>query len=161
MSSHSSVKSVKLDSPKVTTQYSGPTENRMGPASVEISLRWGDVDSYGHVNNCEIVRIIEEARMRWLMSTGAFDGETAVVAAHEIGYLRPLEYSLDPVSVEVWTSNIRRSSFEFNFRILDDSKQVSVKAVSRMVMFDLTKQESYLIRPPLRKHLDDFCGDRL
>ena len=158
MSSHSSV---KLHSPKLTTPLAGPTENRVGPASIEISLRWGDVDSYGHVNNCEIVRIIEEARMRWLMSTGAFEGETAVVAAHEIGYLRPLQYSLEPVSVEVWTSNVRRSSFEFNFMILDDAKQVSVKAVSRMVMFDLERQESYCIRPPLRKHLDDFCGDRL
>lgn len=152
---------VTLDSRKVTTQDPGPIENPTGPSSVEISLRWGDVDSYGHVNNCDIVRIIEEARMRWLMSTGAFDGETAVVAAHEIGYLRPLRYSLDPVSVEVWTSNIRRSSFEFNFRILDSSKQVSVKAVSRMVMFDLATQESYLIGPPLRKHLYDFCGARL
>lgn len=160
MSSHTSV---KLHSPKVTTHSSGPTpaKNRSGPASIEVSLRWGDVDSYGHVNNCEIVRIIEEARMRWLMSTGAFEGEAAVVAAHEIGYLRPLEYSLEPVSVEVWTSNIRRSSFEFNFMILDNARQVSVKAVSRMVMFDLERQESYLIRPPLRKYLDDFCGDRL
>lgn len=158
MSRHSSV---NLDSPKVTTQQSVPHRDGVGPASVEVSLRWGDVDSYGHVNNCEIVRIIEEARMRWLMSTGVFDGETAVVAAHEIGYLRPLQYSLEPVSVEVWTSNVRRSSFEFNFMILDHSKQVSVKAVSRMVMFDLATQESYLIRPPLRKYLDEFCGDRL
>ena len=128
---------------------------------VEIPLRWGDMDSYGHVNNCEVVRIIQEARMRWLMSSGVFDGETAVVAAHEIGYLRPLRYSLDPVNVEVWTSNVRRTSFEFNFRILNTSRQVSVKAVSRMVMFDLVKQESYPINPRLREHLDAACGDRL
>ena len=128
---------------------------------VEIPLRWGDMDSYGHVNNCEVVRIIEEARMRWLMSSGVFDGETAVVAAHEIRYLRPLRYSLDPVNVEVWTSNVRRTSFEFNFRILNTSRQVSVKAVSRMVMFDLVKQESYPINPRLREHLDAACGDRL
>ncbi|MCF3960695.1 acyl-CoA thioesterase [Streptomyces fuscigenes] len=131
------------------------------PSSVDVSLRWGDVDSYGHVNNCEIVRIIEEARMRWLMSAGVFEGETAVVASHEIGYLRPLHYSLEPVSVEVWTSNIKRSSFEFNFQILDASKRVSVKAVSRMVMFDLAKQESYLIGPALRDHLSGFAGERL
>ncbi|MFF9274400.1 acyl-CoA thioesterase [Streptomyces griseosporeus] len=131
------------------------------PMPVEVSLRWGDVDSYGHVNNCEIVRIIEEARMRWLMSSGVFDGETAVVAAHEIGYLRPLQYSLDPVDVEVWTSNVRRSSFEFNFRILNSDRQVSVKAVSRMVMFDLEKQESYAIGPRLRGFLTAACGERL
>jgi acyl-CoA thioester hydrolase len=128
---------------------------------VAISLRWGDMDSYGHVNNCEIVRIIEEARIRWLMCSGFFEGETAVVAAHEIGYLRPLQYTLDPVNVEVWTSNVRRSSFEFNFQILNSSRQVSVKAVSRMVMFDLVTQESYAIKPQLREHLNAACGDRL
>lgn len=145
----------------VTLERPEPAKQVSGPSSVEISLRWGDVDSYGHVNNCEIVRIIEEARMRWLMAGGAFEGETAVVAAHEIGYLRPLQYSLEPVRVEVWTSNVRRSSFEFNFRILDYAQQVSVKAVSRMVMFDLVTQESYRIGPQLRKHLDESCGDRL
>ncbi|MFC9537078.1 acyl-CoA thioesterase [Streptomyces sp. NPDC056975] len=131
------------------------------PSSVDVSLRWGDVDAYGHVNNCEIVRLLEEARMRWLMSTDAFDGETAVVAAHEIGYLRPLHYSLEPVRIEVWISNIRRSSFEFNFRIIDAAQEVSVKAVSRMVMFDLTAQEPYRINPALRAHLEQFSGDRL
>ncbi|WP_329120878.1 acyl-CoA thioesterase [Streptomyces sp. NBC_01465] len=119
------------------------------------------MDSYGHVNNCEIVRIIEEARMRWLMSSGVFDGETAVVAAHDIGYLRPLQYSLEPVPVEVWTSNVRRSSFEFNFQLLDASRRVSVKAVSRMVMFDLTTQESYRIGPEFRAYLEEFSGERL
>ncbi|WBO69368.1 acyl-CoA thioesterase [Streptomyces camelliae] len=119
------------------------------------------MDSYGHVNNCEVVRIIEEARMRWLMTSGVFDGETAVVAAHEIGYLRPLQYSLDPVNVEVWTSNVRRSSFEFNFRVLNNARQVSVKAVSRMVMFDLVKQEAYAMSPRLREHLAAASGERL
>ncbi|MGY0020179.1 acyl-CoA thioesterase [Streptomyces sp. cg35] len=131
------------------------------PSSVEVSLRWGDVDSYGHVNNCEIVRIIEEARIRWLMASGVFEGEAAVVASHDIGYLRPLRYSLEPIRVEVWTSNVRRSSFEFNFRLLDASKKVSVRAVSRMVMFDLSSQESCVIGPALRRHLEDSRRDRL
>ena len=99
--------STTLDGPEAAAREPGPIGDRTGPSSVEISLRWGDVDSYGHVNNCEVVRIIEEARMRWLMSTGAFDEETAVVAAHEIGYLRPLRYSLDPVRSEEHTSELQ------------------------------------------------------
>ncbi|WP_328537743.1 acyl-CoA thioesterase [Streptomyces sp. NBC_00344] len=158
MSIHSPVTLEALEIPR---QDPGRAERHEGPSSVAVSLRWGDVDSYGHVNNCEIVRIIEEARMRWLMPSGAFDGETAVVASHEIGYLRPLQYSLEPVDVEVWTSNVRRSSFEFNFRVLDSEKKVSVKAVSRMVMFDLEKQECYAIGPSLRKHLGDASRERL
>ncbi|MFD8597210.1 acyl-CoA thioesterase [Kitasatospora sp. NPDC059646] len=149
--------SVTLERP----ERSGSPLRGEGPSSVEIALRWGDVDSYGHVNNCEIVRIIEEARVRWLLAGGVFEGEAAVVASHEIGYLRPLRYSVEPVAVELWTSNIRRSSFEFNFRILDDRKRVSVKAVSRMVVFDLETQECRSIGPRLREHLDRAGGARL
>lgn len=31
--------------------------------TVQIHLRWGDMDAYGHVNNVQIVRLMEEARV--------------------------------------------------------------------------------------------------
>ncbi|WP_349361683.1 thioesterase family protein [Paenarthrobacter sp. PH39-S1] len=26
-------------------------------------MRWGDMDAYGHINNVEVIRILEEARI--------------------------------------------------------------------------------------------------
>jgi acyl-CoA thioester hydrolase len=28
-----------------------------------VPMRWGDMDAYGHINNVEILRILEEARI--------------------------------------------------------------------------------------------------
>ena len=31
-----------------------------------ISVRWGDMDSFKHVNNAQYLRYLEEARVQWL-----------------------------------------------------------------------------------------------
>ena len=31
---------------------------------IPIPLRWGDLDAYGHINNVEMLRLLEEARVR-------------------------------------------------------------------------------------------------
>ncbi|HNP15801.1 MAG TPA: thioesterase family protein, partial [Terrimesophilobacter sp.] len=33
---------------------------------IPIPLRWGDLDAYNHVNNVQMMRILEEARVRAL-----------------------------------------------------------------------------------------------
>ena len=30
---------------------------------IEIPVRWGDMDAYGHINNVQIVQLMEEARV--------------------------------------------------------------------------------------------------
>ncbi|HIZ99270.1 MAG TPA: thioesterase family protein, partial [Candidatus Janibacter merdipullorum] len=32
--------------------------------STDVVLRWGDMDAYGHVNNVQYHRLLEEARVR-------------------------------------------------------------------------------------------------
>ena len=31
--------------------------------SMPVALRWADLDAYGHVNNVEVLRLLEEARI--------------------------------------------------------------------------------------------------
>jgi acyl-CoA thioester hydrolase len=40
---------------------------------VPIKLRWSDLDAYGHVNNAEMLRLLEEARILafWVTDNGA------------------------------------------------------------------------------------------
>ena len=44
---------------------------------VPIHLRWADLDAYNHVNNVEVVRLLEEARVRafWLTEPGGGDAD--------------------------------------------------------------------------------------
>ena len=33
------------------------------PLRVQVPMRWGDMDAYGHVNNIAVVQLLEEARV--------------------------------------------------------------------------------------------------
>lgn len=48
----------------------------MARAKVDIQLRWGDEDAYGHINNVAFLRYLEEARVRILWS-GSGHGKPA------------------------------------------------------------------------------------
>ena len=36
----------------------------MARLHIPIPLRWGDLDAYGHINNVEMLRLLEEARIQ-------------------------------------------------------------------------------------------------
>ena len=71
----------------------------MARAKVDIQLRWGDEDAYGHINNVAFLRYLEEARVRILWSgsghektgmEGHFRGDTpgglkTLVVDHRMG----------------------------------------------------------------------------
>lgn len=109
---------------------------------VPVQLRWSDMDAYAHVNNVEMLRLLEEARIEafWRLP-GALDGAPApagvatwptavldagpgaatstLVARQEIEYLRPLGYRREPVVVDMWISHIGGASLDVGYEVLD------------------------------------------
>jgi acyl-CoA thioester hydrolase len=89
-----------------------------------LSLRWGDMDAYRHVNNVEVLRILEEARVR-AFGIASPDGSAPmlatgmVVAKHTVEYLAPLDYRLDPVAVDLWIGRTGGASFEVDYEVLE------------------------------------------
>jgi len=103
---------------------------------IPIPLRWGDLDAYGHINNVEMLRLLEEARVRsfWRADDLASDGDpglppTAVldltadstvwslVSRSEIEYLVPMPYSRAPIDVEVWIGRLGGASLDICFEL--------------------------------------------
>ncbi len=89
--------------------------------SAPVTVRWGDMDAYNHVNNAVYATYIEEARIRWFRSLhpnwkGA---ETApILAALSMNFRRPIEWPAELV-VDMYAGRIGRSSFTAVFRIVD------------------------------------------
>ncbi|MDO4822309.1 MAG: thioesterase family protein [Rothia sp. (in: high G+C Gram-positive bacteria)] len=52
--------------------------------TVEVPLRWGDMDAYGHVNNVTMMQVLEEARVA-LFGPPPSSGEPAPVAGEGAG----------------------------------------------------------------------------
>lgn len=98
--------------------------------NIPIAARWGDMDAYGHVNNVEILRLVEEARVRvlWRGDGSVHDVPTAVldpgtgstwtvVARLETEYLAQMPYLRQPIDIEVWFGAIGGASFDMSFEL--------------------------------------------
>jgi acyl-CoA thioester hydrolase len=114
--------------------------------SIPIPLRWSDMDAYGHVNNVQFLRLLEDARVLAFHGHDSEDGgnvvETGVlVARHEIDYLRPLHYRPEPVIVDLWVSSIGAAAFDMQYEVHDlgSERVVYARAESTLVLYDLQK----------------------
>jgi acyl-CoA thioester hydrolase len=88
-----------------------------------ITVRWGDIDSMGHVNNAKYFTYCESARMSYFAAIGmdAFrDGGRygPALAAANLNFRRQVRY---PADLAVWTrvSKLGRTSFTMDYEILD------------------------------------------
>jgi len=87
--------------------------------TMRMSVRWGDMDAMGHVNNTVYFRYIETARIAWLEQVGALPDPArsgpALVNA-QCSFLKQLKY---PAEIEVtsWVGPPGRSSFEVSHQI--------------------------------------------
>lgn len=118
---------------------------------IDIPLRWGDMDAYGHINNVQIVRLMEEARVivfgipsgtghidgtnpqpRINLLAGVEDGVMTLISEHAVKYRRQLPYRGLPVRVEVGIDKTKGASVEI-FYTFYDGDAVAVQATSTMV----------------------------
>lgn len=120
-------------------------------AHVDIALRWGDQDAYGHVNNVAYARFLEEARVRlfWLgaareetglerhFNAGDGPGAKMLVASQTIEFTAVLEYSERPITIEMWIGKLGGSSLEVHYEIVGgQERSVVARAVTTVVMVD-------------------------
>ena len=99
---------------------------------VPIRLRWSDLDAYGHVNNAEMLRLLEEARIQafWITDESSqIEGSTAVleglpgsdtltrIARQEIEYLAPIPYLRAPLDVQLWLGRLGGASLEVCYEV--------------------------------------------
>lgn len=125
-----------------------------GPAvRVDVPLRWGDMDAYGHVNNVRVAAVLEEARILAFgvpagtgsagvpapvsLLDGMPDTVQVLISEHRIRYRRPLEYRTVPVQAWVWVAAAKGASIEVAYSLRDGADGTEcVTASSTMVFVD-------------------------
>lgn len=111
---------------------------------VEVALRWGDQDSYGHVNSVAIARLLEEARARAVWGAGSalpplVPDEPTLSLVSEIGirYLRVLDYSERPVPVAITVTRIGGADLTIEFEVRsDDPARPYATATAKVALVD-------------------------
>ena len=78
------------------------------------TVRWGDMDAMGHVNNAMYFRYLESTRIDWFRSVGcnpAPDGQGPVIVNAFCNFYRQLEYP-DDILIKMYVSDPARTTFE-------------------------------------------------
>lgn len=130
-------------------------------------LRWADMDAYGHVNNVEFLRYLEEARIdlmfRLAPGEGAAGGTSfaggSVVARHEIDYRRQLVHRYEPVTIEVWVTEIRAAAATLAYEVKDapgGGGTVYARASTVIVPYDFDAGRPRRITADEREFLEKY-----
>ncbi|AKT51506.1 acyl-CoA thioesterase [Arsenicicoccus sp. oral taxon 190] len=134
--------------------------------SVEVPLRWSDMDAYGHVNNVQYLRLLEEARVEgfrdWFGEHDPVLGRGVLVARSEIEYLLPLEFRHAPIAVDMWVSRLAGASYDLGYVIRDPERvgdRVYARAESTMVMYDFAEARPTRIAEEHRAVMRGYLGE--
>ncbi|WP_028266254.1 acyl-CoA thioesterase [Arthrobacter sp. MA-N2] len=136
-------------------------------------MRWGDMDAYGHINNVQIVRMLEEARIaafgppRGAGLPGAEppvsifndveDGVMTLVVEHRVRYIRTLEYRNIPAVVEIWVGALKGASFDLHYLIKDPvTDQDCVKASTHLAFVDESTGRVRRLTPEQKQQLEPY-----
>lgn len=143
--------------------------------SLQIPMRWGDMDAYGHINNVEIVRILEEARVHAFgpppgLAAGVEvelpifadlpEGIQALVVEHRIKYLASLHYRNVPAKVDVWISAVKGASFTVAYAIFDPVAGTKcVIAETTLAYYDEPAGQLIRLLPEKKQMLSALLGE--
>jgi acyl-CoA thioester hydrolase len=105
----------------------------MSEFKIQLPVRWGDMDKFGHVSNVVYLRYIEDCRAQWMDSVPShWQGSEAgpVVANININFRRPMYW---PETVEITLNPLSpgRSSIKLEHEIRsvpEDGGEVTVFA---------------------------------
>jgi acyl-CoA thioester hydrolase len=103
-----------------------------------LELRWRDLDAFNHVNNANFMTFLEEARIRWLESTGAqwiSEEINPLLAAVQINYRLPIPYPAS-IFVELFAERIGNTSLTLGHRIVGEADRIYADGHVVMVWID-------------------------
>jgi acyl-CoA thioester hydrolase len=124
--------------------------------SMQLQRRFSDLDLLGHVNNVVYGDYFQEARVLMFsqLGQGSLEAFSQVLANQSIDYRKPLPYRVEPITIDLWITNIGRTSYSFAARIRDDDETIAAEATGVMVCFDGDSGKSRPIPDAFRAALE-------
>ncbi|MFC4436942.1 MULTISPECIES: acyl-CoA thioesterase [Natrialbaceae] len=126
--------------------------------TVEVPVRYRDLDPMGHVNNGVYASYLERVRIAYIESVLESGDEefTSVIANLEITYLQSIEFGDDP-TVSLTVTELGRSSCTTAHEFRVDGAVVAT-AETTIVHVDPEKQDPTPIPEPIRERIREYEG---
>lgn len=130
------------------------------PVSLQISVAWGEMDAFGHVNNVVFFRYFESTRIAYMneilgdkISSEDF---MPILASTECRFLRPV-YFPDTLTGEAAVSRVGNSSLTMVYRLRSESQQAVVAEGSAVVVnIDPGTGKGKPISEPIRRRIAEL-----
>ncbi len=125
------------------------------PVSIAITVAWGEMDAFQHVNNVVYARWLESGRIAYFERLGLLermrtDGIGPILAKLAIEYRRPVTFP-DTVRVETTAKAIGNSSITMASRIRSEVQGIEVATDEEViVLFDYRAGRSTRVDDRLR-----------
>ena len=107
-----------------------------------LEVRFRDCDPLGHANNAVYLTYLEQARFSHWRSLWGFgspqlpaDRPGVILARVECDYRRPARYG-DTLEIRMRVAEIGRTSFRYEYEIVDDQERTVLTAKTVQVMYD-------------------------
>lgn len=141
----------------------------------EIQARYRDVNTGGHVDNVEAIRVLDEARTQFFrfaplglpagvgLLARVPGGVSELMGSQRVDYHAEMRFApYQPFLVRIWLAHVGRSSFTISSEVrVERDHPPAVVAESSLVFWDHAAQASWAISPEVRADLDRFRGDRV
>lgn len=122
-----------------------PQQPALAAHTVQIPIRWGDMDAFGHVNNTVYFSYMEIVRFDWISGIAASlpPGEGPVVVHTQCSFLRQLSFPGE-VELKLLVGAVGRSSLEtrYEFRRVGEPDALYAEGTAKLVWIDFKAAKS-------------------
>jgi acyl-CoA thioester hydrolase len=124
-----------------------------------MEVRWRDLDALNHVNNAVYFTYLEQARVHYVRQLGIVPDAPSdigfILAEAHCQFKSPLALG-ERVTVYVRVSEMRNSSFIFEYRMEGEGRRLAAEARSTQVCYDYDNKCPIPISDEWRKAIIDF-----
>jgi acyl-CoA thioester hydrolase len=128
-----------------------------------ITVRYGDLDPQGHVNNACYLTYFQEGRIAYVQHLGLWDGQSflnigIILADSQVTFKKPILYG-QPVQVGVRVSRLGNKSLTMEYCLEDTQTGVELATGSSvLVTYDYSQQASIPLPDSWRQTISAFEG---
>jgi acyl-CoA thioester hydrolase len=131
------------------------------PVVIELPVVWGEMDSYGHVNNVVYIRYLESARVEYLRRLDWVNLQNAtgigpILASISCRFRKPLFYP-DTIQVGARITSVGADRFTIDHRIVSRALgSVAAEGQGMVVSFDYKKQTKAPLPEEIRQRIAEI-----
>ncbi len=126
---------------------------------IELRIDWSELDAFGHINNLEIMKYVQTARVNFLSQTGlmqmqSIEKKGPILASIHTQFFKPLFFPGN-VGVISTLDYVKTSSFKVHHQIFNDENELVAEAYEIIVFYDFEHKHKLTIPEDLRKKIEE------